>query len=100
LQGARDIRANLFDDSGQLVAKDGRRSNHAGVIAALPDLEVGSASERDFHAHQRLVRRQPRNADTFDLQILAAVQYSGDHLRIRLGADERCSQCIHQEFSI
>ena len=76
------FRAQSLDNSGQFVAEHRRRRDHARVVAALPDLEIGAAGERHLHANQRLVRRQARNIDAFDLQILAAVENGGGHVTV------------------
>ena len=43
---------DFFDDAGQFVAKQRRRNDHAGVIAALIDLQIGAACERDVYLDQ------------------------------------------------
>jgi len=50
------------------------------VIAALPDLEVGAAGERDLYADQGFVRRQARDVDILDAQILAAIEDGSGHV--------------------
>ena len=69
------------------MAEHRRRRDHARVIAALPDLQIGAAGERDLYAHQRFVGRQARDIDALDLQILAAVEHGGGHVTVRLRTD-------------
>ncbi len=42
-------RADLLDHSRQFVPEQSRRNDHAGVIAALVNLEVGAAGQGDLH---------------------------------------------------
>ena len=74
------LRADLLYDSGEFVSKNGRRRDHPRMIATLPDLEIGAASQRDLYPHQRLVRRQSRNIDLLDLQVFTAVEHGGGHV--------------------
>jgi hypothetical protein len=45
-------RSDFADD---FMAEDRRRLDHLGVIAALPDFEVGAIGEREAHAEQDFV---------------------------------------------
>jgi hypothetical protein len=40
-------RAYFFDDTGKFMPEQGRGDDHAGVVAALVDLEIGAAGQRD-----------------------------------------------------
>ena len=65
---AVDAGADFFDDSGQFVAEQRGRNDHAGVIAALVHLEVGAAGQGDLDLDQNLAVTHARDGDFFDLQ--------------------------------
>ena len=65
----------------QLVTEDRRRLNHLRMIAALPNLEVGTVGERQTDAQQNFIRGQGRHVDLLNAQIFAAVQDRRRHLR-------------------
>jgi len=46
--------ADFFDYAGEFVSEQGRRDDHAGVVAALIDLEIGAAGQRGLHAQDDL----------------------------------------------
>jgi len=69
----RNCRADSFDDSGKLVAEEGGRLNHAGVIAAAPDFEVSATGESDFHADEDFVDGDGGDGDTLDAKIFTAM---------------------------
>ena len=48
------------DFADHFVAEDGGRLNHLGVIAALPDFQVGAIGQRQAHAQQHFVGGQRR----------------------------------------
>src|SRR5207248_3568 len=67
--------------ANQFVAKDGRRSNHFGVITTLPDFEVSTVGKRQPDAHQDFVSRQCGYIDLLYAKIFAAIEYGCGHLR-------------------
>ncbi len=71
--------ACLDDGSGQLVAEEGRRDDHAGMVAAAKDFQVCSASEGSADANNQLAGGGPRNRHVFNANILAAVEDRGLH---------------------
>ena len=71
--------AGLDDGSGQLVAEERRRNNHARVIAAAKDLQVGSAGERSAHLDNQFARRGLGTGTSLDANIFAAVEDCGLH---------------------
>src|SRR5258708_11366135 len=73
--------AQGYDFADKFVAKDGWRLNHFGVIAALPDFEIGAVSEGQANAHQNFVDGQGGDIYLFYAKIFAAVQHGGGHLR-------------------
>ena len=75
-------RADLLDHSRQFVPEQGRRHNHAGVITALVDLQVGAASERDLHFDQDLTFPHAGNGHLLDLYVFLAVQDGSRHFSI------------------
>ena len=82
---AVDAGADLLDDSGQFVAEEGRRDDHAGVIAALVDLEIGAAGQRDLDFDQNLAVTDARNRYFFDLEVFFAVQDGSGHFSVHCG---------------
>ena len=71
--------AGLDDGSGQFVAEERRRHDHARMIAAAKDLEVGSAGERRAHAHDQFARSGLGNRNALDANIFATVEDCGLH---------------------
>src|ERR1700693_2997046 len=61
-----DAFAYLLDHSGEFVAEEGGRDDHAGVIAALIHLEVGAAGERHLHFNQDLALFDARDGNSFN----------------------------------
>ena len=68
-----DTLANSGDFADHFVPEDRGSLNHLGVIAALPDLEVGAVGEREAHAEQYFIGGQGGHVDLLDAQIFAAV---------------------------
>ena len=77
-------RVNAFADrdhfADNLVPKNGGRTNHFCVIAALPDFQIGAIGESEAHAQQDFVGRERRHINFLDAQIFAAVKHGGGHL--------------------
>jgi hypothetical protein len=73
-----DVR-DFGNDSGHFVSKNGRRCDHAGVIAALENFEVGAASERRFDAQSHFAPGKRARLDLLDPQIFASVQHRRLH---------------------
>jgi hypothetical protein len=59
--------ADFLNDPGEFVSEERRRDDHASVIAALVDLEVGAAGERHLHFDQDLAFFHARDRYTFNL---------------------------------
>ena len=70
---AVDAGADFFDDSGQFVAEKGGRDDHAGVVAALVDLEIGAAGESDLDFDEDLAIAYARDGYFFNFEIFFAV---------------------------
>ncbi len=75
----RDSFAHLNDRSRQLVAKERRGHDHARMVAAAKDLQIGSAGERGAHAHNQLARFSFRKGNLLNANIFAPVEDSGLH---------------------
>ena len=74
--------ADFLDHAGQFVAEERGRHDHAGVIAALINLEVGAAGERHLHLDQHLALFHARDGYSFNFQIFFAVQDGSRHFSI------------------
>jgi hypothetical protein len=61
------------------MAKERGRHDHARVIAAAEDLEVGSAGERRAHADDQLAGAASGTGTLLDADIFAAVEDRGLH---------------------
>ena len=61
------------------MAKQRRRHDHARVIAAAKDLQIGSAGERRAHANDQLAHGGLGNRNLLDADIFAAVEDGGVH---------------------
>ena len=61
------------------MAKQRRRHDHARMIAAAKDLQVGSAGQRRAHAHNQLARGGLWDRHLLDANIFAAVEDCGLH---------------------
>jgi len=74
-----DVRGDFGNETGHFVSENGGRCDHAGVIAALENFEVGAASERGFYAQSHSARGKRARLDLLDPQIFASVQHRGFH---------------------
>ena len=79
---AVDAFADFLDDSGQFVAKEGGRDDHAGVVAALINLEIGAAGEGDLYFDENLTLLDSRDRYSFNFEIFFAVQDGGGHFSV------------------
>ena len=70
---------DLDNGSSQLVAEEGRRHDHAGMVTAAKDFQVCSASEGGADADNQLAGGCPGNWHIFNPNVLAAVQNRGLH---------------------
>src|ERR1700685_3863209 len=78
-----DAGADFFDDPGQLVAEQCRRDDHARMIAALKNFEVGSAGQRDLNFDQNLAGAYTGNGDSFNFEIFFAVEDGSRHFSVQ-----------------
>ena len=74
--------SDFLDDSGEFVAEQGGRDDHAGMIAALVDLEIGTAGQGDLDLDENLAVSDARDGNFFDFEIFFAVQDGGGHFSI------------------
>ncbi len=74
--------ADFFDDSGQLVAKERRGNDHAGVIAALIHFEIGTAGESHLDFDEDLSLFDAGDGYSFNFKIFFAVQDGGCHFSV------------------
>ena len=65
--------------AGEFVSKNGGRHDHAGVMPAFVNLEIGAASERGFDGDANLAGLQGRRGNFLDPDVLASVEHSGFH---------------------
>ena len=73
---------DFFDHSGQFMSKERRRDNHARVIAALVDLQVGAAGQGDLHFDQYFPIAHARDGHSFNLYVLFAIEDGSCHLSV------------------
>ena len=76
---ARDSLAGLDNGSRQLMAKEGRRHDHARMVAAAEDLQVSAAGERRADADDQLTGPGLGNRHALYANILASVEDRGLH---------------------
>src|SRR5580658_2116552 len=69
--------AGLDHGSGKLVAKERGGHDHARVIAAAKDFQVGPAGERSTHADDQLARLGLGHRHTFDADVFPSVEDRG-----------------------
>ena len=79
---AIDSGADFLNDSGEFVAEQGGRNDHAGVIAALVNLEIGAAGEGNLNLDENLAVSDARDGNLFDFEVFFAVQDGGGHFSI------------------
>ena len=77
-------RPNFFNHAGKFVSEQRRRHNHARVVAALVDLEVGPAGKRHVHLHQHLAGFERGNGHLLDLDVLFAIEDCSCHLSFQI----------------
>ncbi len=75
--------ADYFDDSGEFVSEQGGRNDHAGVVAALIDLEVGAASQCDLHLDQYLAILDVGDGNLLNFHVLFTVEDGCCHLSVQ-----------------
>ncbi len=66
--------AHRGDVADDFVAKHRGRLNHFGVIAALPDFQVGAIGKRETNAEENFFGGERRHVNHLDAQIFAAIQ--------------------------
>ena len=74
--------ADFFDDTCQFMPKQRGRNNHARMVAALVDLQVGAAGQRHLDLDQDLAFAHARNRDLFDLDVLFAIEDRRRHFSV------------------
>src|SRR5581483_3185962 len=75
-----DPMAGFRNHAGQLVPEQRGRNDHARVVAALVDLQVGAAGEGNFDFDQDLAVFDARNGDALNLYVLFTVEDGCGHL--------------------
>ena len=78
----RDTLANRDYVPGQFVPKHSGWNDHAGMIAAAKDLNIGSARQRYFHPDEDVSVFDCRNGDRLYLQVFLAIKHGSHHLVI------------------
>jgi hypothetical protein len=79
VEKALDSLPRLDDGSGQLVAEEGGRDDHAGMVSAAKNFEIRSTGEGSADAHDKLAVACPGNRHIFDANVLASVEDCGLH---------------------
>src|SRR5438876_11476264 len=69
-----DILANFLDHSSQFVSEEGWWHNHASMIAALINFQIGAAGQRELHVNSHLSIGNVRSRYLFNLHFLFAVE--------------------------
>src|SRR5438552_14407888 len=75
-----DILANFLDHSSQFVSEEGWWHNHASMIAALINFQIGAAGQRDLHFDQHFSLANAGDGHPFNFHVLFAVEDSCRHL--------------------
>ena len=73
---------NFFDDAGKFVPEERRRHDHACVVSALIDLQVGATSQRDLHLDQDFPCLNVGDGDFFNFHVLFTVEDGCCHLSV------------------
>ena len=87
-----DAFADGHDVADQFMAKDGRRLDHAGMVAAFPDFEVGAVRESEADTKKNFVGGQRRHVDFFDAKVFAAIEDRRHHFGWQRNA---CTSSFH-----
>src|SRR6185369_2709965 len=77
-----DAGAELFDGAGKFMAEEGRGNNHASVISALIDLEIGTTGQCDVDLDKDLAIANTWNRNLLDLNVLFTVEDCSCHLSV------------------
>src|ERR1022692_204162 len=77
-----DALADFLDDSGQFVAEERGRDDHAGVVTALIDFKIGAAGEGYLYFDEHFSLFDARDGHSFNLEIFFAVQDGGGHFSV------------------
>jgi hypothetical protein len=75
-----DVFADGHYVSGQLMTEDRRRNNHARVVAALENLDIGPTGKRHLHFDEDVSPVDHRHGHRLYLQVFLAVENSSHHL--------------------
>jgi hypothetical protein len=81
-----DVRTDLNDGSGKLMAKQRWGYDHARVISAAKNLQVRSAGEGRADPDNQLPRSRLGDGHAFDAHVFASMENRGPH------------GCCHQEL--
>ena len=68
------------------MTEDGGRHDHASVIAAAKDLDVGPAGKRGAHTNEDIARSESGNRYPFELYVLFSVEYGREHRYLSLNS--------------
>src|SRR5581483_3346695 len=90
-------RCYFFDDARQLVAEQRGRDDHARVISALVNLQVGAAGERNLYLDQHLAGIHPRDGHSFNLHVLLAIEDGCCHLSVHARLSFRTQPEAHTQ---
>ncbi len=80
----RDTLAHGDDIAGQFVPEHSRGHDHAGVISAAEDFDVGAAGQRYFHPYEDVSAIDCGNGYRLHLQVFLAVKHGSHHVVIHL----------------
>ena len=75
-----DIVAERHHVAGQLMSEDGRRNDHARVVASLEHLHIGAAGQRDLHSYEDVSPVNLGHGHRLHLQVFLAVKDGSHHL--------------------
>jgi hypothetical protein len=74
-----DAFAQFDDSAGELMAEEGGRLDHLGVVAAAEDFEVGAAGEGYGDFEDEFAGVGARDGNLFDADVFLAVEDGGGH---------------------
>jgi hypothetical protein len=77
-----DTGSYFLDDSGQFMAEQGGRHDHAGMVAALVHLKISAAGQGNLNFDQNLAFSHARDRYFLNLEVFFAVQDGCGHFSV------------------
>ena len=92
---APNSRPDFLDNTCQFMAEQCGGHDHARVVSALINFQIGSASQCYLYLHQYFTLTHARDRDFFDFHVLFTVEDGSGHLSVHLNSFPRATRLNH-----